>query len=49
MGEAGVAKALDLIRNELDISMILTGTKDLSKVGRDVLYEAAPARACPRN
>jgi L-lactate dehydrogenase (cytochrome) len=47
MGEAGVTKALDIIRNELDISMILTGTKDLSKVGRDVLYEAAPTY--PRN
>jgi len=47
MGEAGVTKALDIIRNELDISMILTGTKDLSKVGRDVLYEGAPAY--PRN
>jgi L-lactate dehydrogenase (cytochrome) len=49
MGEAGVTKALDLIRNELDISMILTGTKDLSKVGRDVLYDAAPGVAYPRN
>ena len=49
MGEAGVTKALDIIRNELDISMILTGTKDLSKVGRDVLYDAAPARAYPQN
>jgi L-lactate dehydrogenase (cytochrome) len=49
MGEAGVTKALDIIRNELDISMILTGTKDLSKVGRDVLYDAAPSRAYPQN
>src|SRR5580692_3813081 len=45
MGEAGVTKALDIIRSELDISMILTGSKDLSKVGRDVLYDAAPGRA----
>jgi L-lactate dehydrogenase (cytochrome) len=49
MGEAGVAKALDIIRNELDISMILTGTKDLSKVERDVLYDAAPRHAYLRN
>jgi L-lactate dehydrogenase (cytochrome) len=49
MGEAGVTKALDIIRSELDISMILTGSKDLSKVGRDVLYDAAPGRAYPRN
>ena len=49
MGEAGVAKALDIIRGEIDISMILTGTKDLSKVGRDVVYDEAPVRAYPRN
>jgi L-lactate dehydrogenase (cytochrome) len=49
MGEAGVTKALDIIRNELDISMILTGTKDLSKVSGDVLYDAAPGRGYPRN
>jgi L-lactate dehydrogenase (cytochrome) len=48
MGQAGVAKALDIIRNELDISMILTGTRDLNKVSRDVLYDAAPA-TYPRN
>ena len=29
--------------------MILTGSKDLSKVGRDVLYDTAPGRAYPRN
>jgi L-lactate dehydrogenase (cytochrome) len=49
MGQAGVTKALDIIRNELDISMILTGTKDLSKVSGDVLYDAAPGRGYPRN
>jgi L-lactate dehydrogenase (cytochrome) len=43
------AKALDIIRNELDISVILTGTKVLAKVSREVLYDAAPARAYPRN
>jgi isopentenyl diphosphate isomerase/L-lactate dehydrogenase-like FMN-dependent dehydrogenase len=41
MGQAGVSKALDIIRNELDISMILTGT-------RDVLYNPSP-RSYSRN
>ncbi len=48
MGEAGVAKALDIIRNELDISTILTGTKDLRNVGRDVLYDTAATSAEPK-
>ena len=41
MGEAGVRKAIDIIRKEMEITMILTGVRDLGKVGRDVLY--APA------
>jgi L-lactate dehydrogenase (cytochrome) len=39
MGEKGVRIALDLIRQEIDITMMLTGTHDLRKVSRDVLYE----------
>jgi L-lactate dehydrogenase (cytochrome) len=38
MGEAGVAKALDIIRQELEITMILTGTKDLRGVPASVLF-----------
>ena len=38
MGEAGVAKALDIIRQEMEITMILTGTKDLRSVPTGVLY-----------
>jgi L-lactate dehydrogenase (cytochrome) len=38
MGEAGVAKALDIIRQELEITMILTGTKDLRGVPKSVLF-----------
>ena len=37
MGEAGVTKALEVIRNELDVSMALCGERDITKVGRDVL------------
>jgi L-lactate dehydrogenase (cytochrome) len=36
-GEAGVAKAISIIRNELDVSMALTGTTSLKNVGPDVL------------
>jgi L-lactate dehydrogenase (cytochrome) len=38
MGEAGVATALDLIRKELDVSMALTGTRDVRAVGPQVLW-----------
>ncbi|MDS9468387.1 alpha-hydroxy acid oxidase [Paracoccus sp. MBLB3053] len=34
MGEAGVTKALEVIRKELDISMALCGERDVKKLGR---------------
>jgi L-lactate dehydrogenase (cytochrome) len=43
MGEEGCAKALDIIRNELEITMMLTGVTDLRKVPPDVLYQSPPA------
>jgi L-lactate dehydrogenase (cytochrome) len=36
-GEAGVAKAIELIRDELDVSMALTGTTSVRDVGREVI------------
>jgi L-lactate dehydrogenase (cytochrome) len=36
-GEAGVAKAIDIIRQELDVSMALTGTRRVSEIGPQVL------------
>jgi L-lactate dehydrogenase (cytochrome) len=36
-GEAGVAKAIEIIRRELDVSMALTGTRDITKVDKSVL------------
>ncbi|MGA0561188.1 alpha-hydroxy acid oxidase [Ancylobacter sp. VNQ12] len=36
-GEAGVAKAIEIIRKELDVSMALTGTKDINQVDKSVL------------
>ncbi len=37
MGEAGVALCLDIIRNELDITMALCGLRDIRDVGPDIL------------
>ena len=34
MGEAGVTKALEVIRKELDISMALCGERDVKALGR---------------
>ena len=41
MGEKGVATALDVIRKELDTSMILTGVEDIRKVDERILYRPA--------
>lgn len=38
-GEAGVAKAIDIIRNELDVSMALTGIKNITEIGRHNLVQ----------
>jgi len=39
-GEEGGAKAIALIRNELDTSMALTGTTSLRGVGREIVAGA---------
>ncbi len=39
MGEAGVAKALSLIGEELKVSMSLTGVRDVADVSRDILFD----------
>jgi len=38
MGEAGVTKCLDIIHNELDITMAFTGHRDIQNVTKDILY-----------
>ena len=38
-GQAGVAKAIDIIRNELEISMALTGTSRVDQIDRGVLAD----------
>ncbi|MBN9206987.1 alpha-hydroxy-acid oxidizing protein, partial [Methylibium petroleiphilum] len=37
MGQAGVTRALEIIRNELDITMAFTGHTDIRRVGREIL------------
>ncbi len=39
MGETGVEKALEFIRNELDITMGLCGETDINNVGRHNLFD----------
>jgi L-lactate dehydrogenase (cytochrome) len=36
-GEAGVAKAIELIRNELDVSMALCGVNRIEEIGPHIL------------
>jgi L-lactate dehydrogenase (cytochrome) len=36
-GQAGVAKALELVARELDLTMAFCGRTDIRQVGRDIL------------
>jgi L-lactate dehydrogenase (cytochrome) len=38
-GQAGVAKAIDIIRRELEVTMALTGVKRIDEIGRHVLVQ----------
>jgi len=40
-GEEGVLQTLDIIRREMDVSMALTGTRDIRAVDRSILYPSA--------
>jgi len=39
-GERGVARAIDIIRSELDVSMALTGMRSIADVGAHILAQA---------
>ena len=41
MGQAGVAKAIDILKNELSVTMALSGVNKLADIDRRVLVEAA--------
>ena len=43
-GEAGVSKALDIIRKELDVTMAFCGHTQIEQVTREVLWSAPEAR-----
>lgn len=36
-GEAGVSRAIEIIRNELDVSMALTGVRNIADISADIL------------
>jgi L-lactate dehydrogenase (cytochrome) len=36
-GEAGVAKAIDILKRELDTTMVLTGIDDVKKIDRNAI------------
>jgi L-lactate dehydrogenase (cytochrome) len=40
-GEAGVRRALEIIRNELDLTMAFCGERDVRDVGRHILHSVA--------
>jgi L-lactate dehydrogenase (cytochrome) len=37
MGEQGVAKCLEILRNEMDITMAFCGHRDIQDVTKDIL------------
>jgi len=39
-GQAGVAKAIEILRNELDVTLALTGTKSVRDIDRRVIAQA---------
>lgn len=41
-GRAGVTKALEILREELDVAMALTGVTDVSNIPRDVILRREP-------
>ena len=39
-GEAGVARAIEIIRNELDVTMALTGSNSIAEIGRHLIAQS---------
>jgi L-lactate dehydrogenase (cytochrome) len=38
-GQAGVARAIEILRKELDVTMALTGTRRIADIGAHVLSQ----------
>jgi L-lactate dehydrogenase (cytochrome) len=45
LGEAGVTRALEIIRNELDLSMAFCGVRDIRDVDARILWDGASGRS----
>jgi L-lactate dehydrogenase (cytochrome) len=43
-GQAGVARAIDILKKELDVTMALCGVSKVSDINRDVLAETESQR-----
>ena len=44
MGEAGVRTALDVIAKEMQVTMALTGVRDVNRISSDILYDVPEQR-----
>ena len=48
-GEAGVARAINIFRGELDTTMILAGIDDVKKIDHRVIASGLPGEFAARN
>ncbi len=44
-GQAGVARAIEILRKELDVTMALCGVKSIAEINRDVLADTQSQRS----
>jgi L-lactate dehydrogenase (cytochrome) len=44
-GQAGVAKAIDILQKELSVTMALTGTNTIADIGRHVIVGGGAKKA----
>jgi isopentenyl diphosphate isomerase/L-lactate dehydrogenase-like FMN-dependent dehydrogenase len=47
-GKAGVARAIEILKNELSVSMALTGLNKIADIDRSVIVGAGGAEAAPK-
>ena len=46
-GQAGVTKALEILKDELSVAMALTGVTDVANVSRDIILRGPPEPTGP--
>jgi L-lactate dehydrogenase (cytochrome) len=44
-GQAGVARAIEILHKELDVTMALCGVKSIAEINRDVLADTQSQRS----